>query len=104
MKSRTLAAAAVVLSLGLAACSPAAPSSPAPNPGASGSVDPAVAALNGVLKVGTEGTYSPFTFHDTTTNELTGYDVEVITAVADKLADKWGKPVIVVEGANVSHS
>lgn len=88
MKSRVLAAAAVVLSLGLAACSTATPSSPAPNPGASGSVDPAVAALNGVLKVGTEGTYSPFTFHDTTTNELTGYDVEVITAVADKLGLK----------------
>lgn len=38
-----------------------------------------------VLKVGTEGTYSPFTFHDPETNDLTGYDVEVITAVADEL-------------------
>ena len=38
-----------------------------------------------VLRVGTEGTYSPFTFHDTASNELTGYDVEVITAVADEL-------------------
>ncbi|MGV1034778.1 MAG: transporter substrate-binding domain-containing protein [Microbacteriaceae bacterium] len=35
-----------------------------------------------VLTVGTEGTYAPFTFHDSSTNELTGYDVEVITAVA----------------------
>lgn len=42
----------------------------------------------GVLKVGTEGTYAPFTFHDPKTNELTGYDVEVIEAVAEKLGVK----------------
>ncbi len=40
---------------------------------------------SGVLRVGTEGTYSPFSYHDPTTNELTGYDIEVITAVADRL-------------------
>jgi cystine transport system substrate-binding protein len=39
----------------------------------------------GVLRVGTEGTYSPFSFHDPASNDLTGYDVEVITAVADQL-------------------
>ena len=39
----------------------------------------------GVLRVGTEGTYSPFTYHDPTNNQLTGYDVEVITAVAAKM-------------------
>lgn len=39
----------------------------------------------GVLKVGTEGTYAPFTYHDPSTNELTGYDVEVVEAVAEKL-------------------
>lgn len=43
---------------------------------------------DGVLKVGTEGTYAPFTFHDSKTNELTGYDVEVIRAVAKKLGVK----------------
>lgn len=42
----------------------------------------------GVLKVGTEGTYSPFSFHDPKTNKLTGYDVEVIDAVAKKLGVK----------------
>lgn len=42
----------------------------------------------GVLKVGTEGTYSPFSFHDPKSNELVGYDVEVIAAVADKLGVK----------------
>jgi len=39
----------------------------------------------GVLKVGTEGTYSPFSYHDPKTNELVGYDVEVFDAVAKKL-------------------
>ena len=40
------------------------------------------------LKVGTEGTYAPFTFHDPKTNKLTGYDVEVVEAVAGKLGRK----------------
>jgi L-cystine transport system substrate-binding protein len=39
----------------------------------------------GVLKVGTEGTYSPFSFHDPKTNQLVGYDVEVAAAVAKEL-------------------
>ncbi len=39
----------------------------------------------GVLRVGTEGTYSPFTYHDPATNQLTGYDVEVIDAVAAEM-------------------
>ena len=43
---------------------------------------------SGVLRVGTEGTYTPFSYHDPATNELTGYDVDVITAVADKLGAK----------------
>jgi His/Glu/Gln/Arg/opine family amino acid ABC transporter permease subunit len=37
-----------------------------------------------VVRVGTEGTYPPFTFHDPTSNELTGYDIDVIQAVADQ--------------------
>ena len=40
---------------------------------------------SGVLVVGTEGTYRPFTFHEDGTGDLTGYDVEIITAVADEL-------------------
>ena len=43
---------------------------------------------SGVLRVGTEGTYTPFSYHDPATNELTGYDIEVITAVAAKLGAK----------------
>lgn len=38
----------------------------------------------GVMTVGTEGTYPPFTYHDET-GRLTGYDVEVTRAIADKL-------------------
>ncbi len=38
-----------------------------------------------VLRVATEGTYAPFSFHDPDTDELTGYDVEVARAVADEL-------------------
>ena len=39
----------------------------------------------GVLTVGTEGTYEPFTFHDKKTDKLTGYDVEVMQEVAKRL-------------------
>nr|WP_246214516.1 amino acid ABC transporter substrate-binding protein [Modestobacter muralis] len=39
-----------------------------------------------VLRVATEGTYAPFSFHDPANgNELTGYDVEVAKAVGEKL-------------------
>ena len=39
----------------------------------------------GTLTVGTEGTYRPFTFHEDGSGDLTGYDVEVATAVAEEL-------------------
>jgi cystine transport system permease protein len=39
----------------------------------------------GVLRVGTEGVYSPFSYHDPATGQLVGYDVDVARAVADKL-------------------
>ncbi|MCD9200000.1 ABC transporter substrate-binding protein/permease [Aeromicrobium wangtongii] len=37
-----------------------------------------------LVRVGTEGTYPPFSFHESGSNKLTGYDVEVIKAVAKK--------------------
>jgi cystine transport system substrate-binding protein len=43
---------------------------------------------SGVLRVATEGTYSPFSFHDPKSNELTGYDVEVARAVGKELGKK----------------
>ncbi|HEY3407630.1 MAG TPA: transporter substrate-binding domain-containing protein, partial [Propionicimonas sp.] len=76
--------------LALAGCaSPASPPAQPTKPSAT-STNPALAQLqaSGVLKVGTEGTYSPFTFHDPSSNQLTGYDIEVITAVAGKLGVK----------------
>ena len=76
--------------LALTACAtPASPSPASANPSVT-STNPALAELqkSGVLEVGTEGTYSPFTFHDPATNQLTGYDIEVITAVAGKLGVK----------------
>lgn len=39
---------------------------------------------DGVLTVGTEGTYAPYTFHDEN-DELTGYDVEVAREIGDRL-------------------
>jgi L-cystine transport system substrate-binding protein len=42
---------------------------------------------SGTLKVGTEGTYAPFTFHDAA-NALTGFDVEIARALAKRLGVK----------------
>ena len=41
----------------------------------------------GVIKIGTEGTYAPFTFHNAD-NKLVGFDVEIGEAVAAKLGVK----------------
>ncbi|WP_336791138.1 ABC transporter permease subunit [Gordonia malaquae] len=41
-----------------------------------------------VIRFGTEGTYSPFSFHDPATSELTGYDVDVAKAVAAKMGKR----------------
>jgi His/Glu/Gln/Arg/opine family amino acid ABC transporter permease subunit len=37
-----------------------------------------------VVRVGTEGVYPPFSYRDPDTNELTGFDVDVIKAVAEE--------------------
>ncbi|MGV9798461.1 ABC transporter substrate-binding protein/permease, partial [Mycobacterium sp. NPDC003449] len=39
----------------------------------------------GVLRVGTEGVYSPFSYHDAATGQLVGYDVDIARAVGDKI-------------------
>ncbi|MEN3149095.1 amino acid ABC transporter substrate-binding protein [Neorhizobium sp. IRAMC:178] len=41
----------------------------------------------GVFKIGTEGTYAPFTFHDAS-GKLVGFDVEIGQAVAAKIGVK----------------
>ena len=67
MRSRAVAAAMVLAGavLGLFATAPANAAEPQP-----------------VVRVGTEGTYPPFTYVDPRTDQLTGYDIEVMRAVA----------------------
>ena len=71
--------------LALAGCGSASttPASSAPAAGADTSLSDVKDA--GVLKIGTEGTYKPFSFHEGGTGPLTGFDVEIATAVAGKL-------------------
>jgi cystine transport system permease protein len=54
--------------------------------GGGGGENPVTSA--GVLRVGTEGVYSPFSYHDPATGQLTGYDIDVARAVGDKLGVK----------------
>ncbi|NML29732.1 amino acid ABC transporter substrate-binding protein [Paraburkholderia antibiotica] len=42
---------------------------------------------SGVLRIGTEGTYPPFTYHDDA-GKLTGFDVELASAIAQRLGVK----------------
>ncbi|WP_417235598.1 amino acid ABC transporter substrate-binding protein [Arthrobacter sp.] len=89
MNRRLLPLAAATLALGIAVsgCS----SSPEPGTASSKAADGLTLQEvkdAGVLTVGTEGTYKPFSYHEGGAGELTGYDVEVVTAVADKLGVK----------------
>lgn len=43
---------------------------------------------SGILRVGTEGTYAPFSYQDPATGQLTGYDVDVANAVGERLGKK----------------
>ncbi|ROR67143.1 amino acid ABC transporter substrate-binding protein [Agrococcus jenensis] len=81
-------AAIAAASVALAGCStgqPAASGEPAPSGEASTGLTIEQVQEAGTLVVGTEGTYSPFSFHEGGAGELTGYDVEIITAVAEEL-------------------
>lgn len=42
---------------------------------------------SGKLRIGTEGTYAPFTFHDES-GKLTGFDVEIAEAITERLGLK----------------
>ncbi|CAH0237349.1 amino acid ABC transporter substrate-binding protein [Microbacterium sp. Bi128] len=76
-----LAAALGALALTLTACSGGSTSGSAEQGDEFGLVS------GGTLTVATEGTYRPFSFHDES-GALTGYDVEIAQAVADKLGLK----------------
>lgn len=80
-----LSGAAVLFSL--AACGSASTG----DSGKSGAAE--TSALAQVKKAGkivfaTEGTYAPFSYHDSKTNKLTGYDVDVATAIAKEVGVK----------------
>ena len=90
MKRRTLLAFAASTVL-LAACnqSPTTDADTTANDSAAAGGSDLLQRINngGTINVGTEGTYPPFTYHDES-GKLTGYDVEVTRAVADKLGVK----------------
>lgn len=86
MSRRVIAATALVIAAAaLTACSGSTA------PASSGSAEAGAGSdfglvKDGTLTVATEGTYRPFSFHgEGGTGDLTGYDVEIIQAVADKL-------------------
>lgn len=76
-------AVAVAIAVALTGCSASAGGAQAPSAAADGSL--AAVRKAGVLTVGTEGTYRPFSYHQDGSGALTGYDVEVIRAVAATL-------------------
>jgi len=89
MTTRLLSTLAVsaVAALTLAACGGGDESSPegaAEGESASG-LSLEEVQEEGVLTIGTEGTYRPFSFHEDGSGELTGFDVEIATAVGEEL-------------------
>jgi L-cystine transport system substrate-binding protein len=85
MTRALLAAVAAVLLAVLTACGGSSSSGSASSDASGGATSLAEVKKAGVITVGTEGTYRPFTFHENGSGKLTGYDVEVMQAVAKKL-------------------
>ncbi|WP_341973818.1 amino acid ABC transporter substrate-binding protein [Microbacterium sp. LWO13-1.2] len=87
MSRRLIAVTALVLTAAaLTACSGATAPEKTGASDDSGSASDFGLVADGTLTVATEGTYRPFSFHaDGGTGDLTGYDVEIIEAVAEKL-------------------
>ena len=55
------------------------------SPARAGADSPGLAAADDlVIRVGTEGTYPPFSYEDPRSKQLTGYDIEVMEAVAEE--------------------
>lgn len=85
-RTAPLLAAATIIALSLSACgSSGSPTSPSASGGTTAATGDTLKKVkdSGVLTVGTEGTYRPFSYHEG--SELTGYDVEVIEAVGEKM-------------------
>ena len=76
-----------LLGLTLAACGSGDTASSAESATASSNTDTSWSAIEevGVIKAATSGTLYPNSYHDKETNELTGYEVEIIREVAERL-------------------
>ncbi len=87
MSRRLIAVTALVLTAAaLTACSGGSAPEETGGSGDSSTASDFALVKDGILTVATEGTYRPFSFHDDGgTGDLTGYDVEIIQAVAEKL-------------------
>jgi cystine transport system substrate-binding protein len=74
--------------------------------GLAASDDLAAIQKAGVIRIGTEGTYAPFTYHETSDNKLVGFDVDIGRAIAAKLGVKpefvEGKWDGLIAGLNVN--
>lgn len=81
----------VVLSLLLASCgsggttTPSTGSNPTTNPATSTITTPTDLITPGVLTVGSDTTYPPQEYIDSTTNKATGFDIDLITAIAQRM-------------------
>lgn len=89
---RLVPAALLALLLSLLTALLAAPAASA-TPDAAPSASPSArelaraAGIPATLRVGTEGVYSPFSYHDES-GKLTGYDVELVQAIGERLGSK----------------
>lgn len=81
MKKFAVLATSLLAGLTLAACSSSSSTS------SSSQTLLAQIQEEGVIQIGTEGTYAPYSYHDEN-GKLVGYDVEVAEAVAEKLGVK----------------
>lgn len=86
-RPRAGATALITLTLALSACGGGGGSGAEDEPAGTGAADTSLSDVEeaGVLVVGTEGTYRPFSYHEGGSGELTGYDVEVIRAVGEQM-------------------
>jgi cystine transport system substrate-binding protein len=78
----------------------------AATPASAATDDLAAIQKAGVIRIGTEGTYAPFSFHDSKDNQLVGFDVDIGRAIAKQLGVKAefveGKWDGLIAGLNVN--
>ena len=85
LKNIVLTASAALAVFALAGCTSAPPATDRAAADTDSGLTLAEVLDAGELVVATEGTYRPFSYHEGGSGALTGYDVEIITAVAERL-------------------